>query len=71
LGEALAVYGLNPESQVSSFLDFYGLNPNDIVCIGQHHGEYSIRTIFQLFLQYLDIFGRPSKKILSSLGRLC
>jgi len=68
MGEALAVYGLNLESQVSNFLDFYGLNPNDIVCIGQHNTEYSIRTIYQLFIQYLDIFGRPSKKFYQALS---
>jgi len=68
MGEALAVYGLNPEEQVSNFLDFYSLNPNDIVCIGQHHADYSVRTLFQLFLQYLDIFGRPSKKFYQALA---
>jgi sulfite reductase (NADPH) flavoprotein alpha-component len=69
MGEALAVYGLNPTQQVANFLDFYNLQSNDIICIGQtHSGEYSVRTIFQLFQQYLDIFGRPSKKFYQALA---
>jgi len=69
MGEALAVYGLNPTEDVCSFLKFYGLNANDIVCIAQDEkSHYSVRTIFQLFQQYLDIFGRPSKRFYQALA---
>ncbi|KAG9298250.1 hypothetical protein G9A89_002738 [Geosiphon pyriformis] len=69
LGEALGVYGHNDPVEVHQFLEYYGLDPNDIISIPSKEGNhYETRTIFQLFSQILDIFGRPSKRFYESLA---
>lgn len=65
IGEALAVHGHNDPAEVKSFLQFYGLNPQDLVALpfkGAHPGEVHVKTVEQLFTQYLDLYGRPSKE---------
>ncbi|KAF1799993.1 hypothetical protein V8B55DRAFT_1543351 [Mucor lusitanicus] len=69
LGDALGVHGHNDYADVQDFLTWYGLNGNDIVSV--KHGEKGteeVRTVFQLFSQTLDIFGRPSKKFYEALA---
>lgn len=68
LGDALGVHGHNDYTDVQDFLNWYGLNGKDIVSV--KHGEHSqeVRSVFQLFSQTLDIFGRPSKKFYESLA---
>lgn len=69
LGDALGVHGVNDEAQVQQFLDWYGVDGNDIIALPANEaGERETRTIFQLFTQTLDIFGRPSKKFYESLA---
>ncbi|KAJ2962831.1 hypothetical protein NQZ79_g2133 [Umbelopsis isabellina] len=69
LGDALGVHGLNDEAQVERFLQWYGLNGGDIITLPANEaGERETRTVFQLFTQTLDIFGRPSKKFYESLA---
>lgn len=64
IGEALAVYGQNDIGEVARFLSFYKLNPKELVALpfkGSTAGQVHVRTIEQIFTQYLDLFGRPSK----------
>ncbi|KAI7872438.1 hypothetical protein BDF14DRAFT_1753482 [Spinellus fusiger] len=66
LGDALGVYGHNDPTQVHAFLSWYGLCENDIVLVGDTPRE--ARSVFQLFSQTLDLFGRPSKKFYEALA---
>jgi sulfite reductase (NADPH) flavoprotein alpha-component len=68
LGDALGVHGHNDYNEVQDFLNWYGLNGNDIVSVNSSEGKQEVRTVFQLFSQTLDIFGRPSKKFYESLA---
>ena len=68
LGDALGVHGHNDYTEVQDFLDWYGLNGNDIVSVKTERHTQEVRTVFQLFSQTLDIFGRPSKKFYESLA---
>jgi sulfite reductase (NADPH) flavoprotein alpha-component len=69
LGDALGVHGHNDYSDVQEFLNWYGLNGNDVISVkDSEKGTEEVRTVFQLFSQTLDIFGRPSKKFYESLA---
>ncbi|CAO3652004.1 unnamed protein product [Mucor hiemalis] len=69
LGDALGVHGHNDYAEVQEFLNWYGLNGNDVISVkNAEKGTEEVRTVFQLFSQTLDIFGRPSKKFYESLA---
>jgi len=75
IGDALGVYGHNEAEAVSKFLEFYRLDPKQIIAIpikDKHapKGKVQLRTIEQVFVQYLDIFGRPSKRFYESMADL-
>ncbi|KAI8097197.1 uncharacterized protein BX664DRAFT_275770 [Halteromyces radiatus] len=67
LGDALGVHGLNDADEVKAFIKWYGLNEEDVVLVPVG-GKRETRTVFQLFSQVLDIFGRPSKKFYEALA---
>ncbi|CAG8437289.1 3434_t:CDS:1 [Ambispora gerdemannii] len=70
IGEALGVYGHNDPDEVNQFLQYYGLEPNDVILVPNKEGnQYEARTILQLFTQVLDIFGRPPKRFYESLAK--
>ncbi|RHZ88447.1 hypothetical protein Glove_22g69 [Diversispora epigaea] len=70
LGEALGVYGHNDTEEVNKFLEYYELNPNDVISIINKEGnKYESRTIFQVFSQVLDVFGRPPKRFYETLAQ--
>ncbi|CAG8442322.1 2203_t:CDS:1 [Diversispora eburnea] len=70
LGEALGVYGHNDTEEVNRFLEYYELNPDDIISILNKEGDkYESRTIFQVFSQVLDVFGRPPKRFYETLAQ--
>ena len=69
LGDALGVHGHNDTEEVKEFLEWYGLNGNDIISIkNSDSGKQETRTVFQMFQQTLDVFGRPSKKFYEALA---
>lgn len=69
LGDALGVHGLNDPEEVKAFIKWYGLNETDVVLVPLgDSGKKEVRTVFQLFSQVLDIFGRPSKKFYEALA---
>lgn len=69
LGDALGVHGHNDYKDVKEFLNWYGLRGEDIVYVKNGEtGKKEARTVFQLFSQTLDIFGRPSKKFYEALA---
>ncbi|CAO3641888.1 unnamed protein product [Cunninghamella blakesleeana] len=67
LGDALGVHGHNDADEVKAFIKWYGLKENDIVLVPINNKKET-RTVFQLFSQVLDIFGRPSKKFYEALA---
>lgn len=69
MGEALAVYGHNKTREVEEFLEWYKINPTDLVLI-KHAESTEVRTCFQIFQQYLDLFGRPTKKFYQQLAEI-
>lgn len=72
IGEALGVHGLNDEKEVLEFIDWYGLDPDALVSYPSRTdptGKLETRTIFQLFQQTLDIFGKPPKSFYEVLGK--
>jgi sulfite reductase (NADPH) flavoprotein alpha-component len=70
IGEALGVHSQNNKEQVEAFLSWYGLNPDAIVSVpAKEYPEYNeTRTVRQLFVQNLDIFGKPPKKFYEMLS---
>jgi sulfite reductase (NADPH) flavoprotein alpha-component len=70
VGEALGIHGWNDSAEVSEFLEWYGLDPEAIVSAPAREDSSRVeqRTIFQMFQQSLDIFGKPSKSFYDNLS---
>lgn len=63
IGEALAVYGRNSHESVMAFIEFFGCDANALYRLkSANDASCEVMTIYQLFSQVLDLFGRPSKK---------
>jgi sulfite reductase (NADPH) flavoprotein alpha-component len=72
VGEALGIHGLNDEQEVLEFIEWYGLKPDTLVTYPSRtepDGKLEVRTVFQLFQQTLDIFGKPPKSFYEVLGK--
>lgn len=71
IGEALGVHGQNDEEQVNAFLTWYGLDPEAVISVPakEYPGHYETKTVRQLFVQTLDIFGKPPKKFYELLSQ--
>ncbi|KAJ9095234.1 hypothetical protein QFC21_005600 [Naganishia friedmannii] len=73
VGEALGIHGWNDEAEVREFMQWYGLDPAQLVSFPSPHDHgktYETRTVFQLLQQNLDLFGKPSKSFYASLAAL-
>jgi len=71
IGDALGVYGHNDEKQVNEFLSWYGLNGQQVIeFYNKESKDIEQRTVEQIFIQCLDILGRPSKRFYQSLSEL-
>ncbi|KAJ9119365.1 hypothetical protein QFC24_005836 [Naganishia onofrii] len=73
VGEALGIHGWNDEAEVLEFMEWYGLDPAQLVSFPSPHDHgktYETRTVFQLLQQNLDLFGKPSKSFYASLAAL-
>jgi sulfite reductase (NADPH) flavoprotein alpha-component len=64
IGESLGVHSQNDEQQVECFIKWYGLNADAVISVPakEYPGYYETKTVRQLFVQNLDIFGKPPKK---------
>ncbi|KAJ3130331.1 hypothetical protein HK098_002560 [Nowakowskiella sp. JEL0407] len=69
IGEALGVYGHNDAVAVERFLHEYGADKGQVVEI-EHEGKLEIRTLSQVFIQHLDVFGKPGKKFYAAIAEL-
>lgn len=70
IGEALGVHGKNDVNEVNRFIEFYGLNPDELVQVPNRDDDSLIetRTVFQAFTDNLDILGKPGKKFYEALA---
>ncbi|GAA5893777.1 sulfite reductase subunit alpha [Sporobolomyces salmoneus] len=71
IGEALGIHGWNDTNEVNEFLEWYGLDPEAIISIPSRVDPSRIeqRTVFQVFQQNLDIFGKPGKSFYETLSK--
>ncbi|KAH3675676.1 hypothetical protein WICMUC_002593 [Wickerhamomyces mucosus] len=70
IGEALGVHARNDAGEVLEFLEFYGLNPDAIVQVPNKEDSnlIELRTLFQSFVENLDLLGKPGKSFYESLS---
>jgi sulfite reductase (NADPH) flavoprotein alpha-component len=72
VGEALGIHGLNDEQEVREFIDYYGFDPEALITFPSRtdpSGKIEVRTVFQLFQQTLDLFGKPPKSFYEVLSK--
>mmetsp|Transcript_55269 Transcript_55269/g.103630 ORF Transcript_55269/g.103630 Transcript_55269/m.103630 type:complete len:482 (-) Transcript_55269:389-1834(-) len=72
MGKALSVYALNPADMVKEFLAKMKLDPDEVVSVEDiapqsEDGTVVVTTVYKLFSQYLDLFGKPSREFLKKL----
>ena len=70
IGEALGIHAENDDTEVVRFIDFYGLDPNEIVEVPNRENSLVLenRTVWQALKQNVDIFGRPPKRFYEALS---
>lgn len=71
IGEALGIHGWNDADEVAQFLEWYGLDAEAVVSVPSREDPTRVeqRTVFQVFQQNLDIFGKPGKSFYETLSR--
>ena len=64
IGEALGIHAENDSEQVNAFIDFYGLDPAEVVQVPAREDTNALeaRTVYQALLQNVDILGKPPKR---------
>ncbi|KAL4795073.1 hypothetical protein BDV19DRAFT_363567 [Aspergillus venezuelensis] len=70
IGEALGVHCENDPVDVEEFINFYGLNPDEVVEVPSREDPAVLenRTVYQALMQNVDIFGRPPKRFYEALA---
>ena len=70
IGEALGVHAENDPKCVEEFIEFYGLNPDDVVEVPSREDAAVLenRTVYQALIQNVDLFGRPPKRFYEALS---
>ncbi|PBP25645.1 sulfite reductase flavoprotein component [Diplocarpon rosae] len=70
IGEALGIHAENDIKDVLEFINFYGLNPDDVVEVPSREDPdvLETRTVYQSLVQNIDIFGKPPKKFYEALA---
>ncbi|KAK4643646.1 sulfite reductase [NADPH] flavoprotein component [Podospora bellae-mahoneyi] len=70
IGEALGIHADNDPKQVQDFIEWYGLNGDDLVQVPSRENPavFETRTIYQSLLQNIDILGKPPKRFFESLA---
>jgi sulfite reductase (NADPH) flavoprotein alpha-component len=70
IGEALGIHAENDPAAVLSFIEFYGLNPDEIVEVTSREDPAVLetRTVYQSLMQNVDIFGKPPKRFYEDLA---
>ena len=70
IGEALGIHAENDKDEVTEFISWYGLKPDQIVEVPSREDITVLekRTVFQALLQNVDLFGRPPKRFYEALS---
>lgn len=70
IGEALGVHASNNIDDVNEFIEWYGVNPNDLVSLPARDDASltEVKTVYQALKDNLDLFGKPSKKFYENLS---
>ncbi|KAI9806555.1 MAG: hypothetical protein M1833_003742 [Piccolia ochrophora] len=70
IGEALGIHAENDLDEVNEFINFYGLNPEEVVEVPLREDPkfLDVRTVHQALMQNVDIFGRPPKRFYEALA---
>ncbi|KAI5464734.1 hypothetical protein BGZ63DRAFT_401652 [Mariannaea sp. PMI_226] len=70
IGEALGIHAENDEDEVNQFIEFYGLNPEDLVQVPsrEDNSVLEVRTVFQALVHNVDILGKPPKRFYEALA---
>ena len=70
IGEALGIHPENDHVEVEKFIEWYGLNPDEIVELPARDDPALLekRTVYQALTQNVDIFGRPPKRFYEALS---
>ncbi|KAK0708213.1 hypothetical protein B0H67DRAFT_603243 [Lasiosphaeris hirsuta] len=70
IGEALGIHADNDPAQVLEFIQFYGLNADDLVQVPSREDAAvtETRTVFQSLVQNIDILGKPPKRFFETLA---
>ncbi|KAK9349732.1 hypothetical protein V1505DRAFT_413581 [Lipomyces doorenjongii] len=70
IGEALGIHGQNDKELVEKFIHSYGLDAEALVLMPTRDDpeRFEYRTVFQVILEDLDIFGKTPKKFYESLA---
>ena len=70
IGEALGIHAENDEKEVNDFIEFYGLNPAELVQVPAREDPslVEVRTVYQALVQNLDILGKPPKRFYEALA---
>lgn len=64
IGEALGIHADNNPEQVAQFIEFYGLNADDLVQVPSREDPdvLETRTVYQSLVQNIDILGKVPKR---------
>lgn len=70
IGEALGIHADNDPKQVLEFIEWYGLAADDLAEVPSREDAAvaEFRTVYQSFVQNLDILGKPPKRFFESLA---
>ena len=70
IGEALGIHAENDEVEVNEFIQFYKLDPEEVVEVSSREDPAVLenRTVYQALMQNVDIFGRPPKRFYEALA---
>ncbi|KAL7924858.1 hypothetical protein ACQKWADRAFT_286171 [Trichoderma austrokoningii] len=70
IGEALGIHAENDEEQINAFIQFYGLNPAELVQVPSREdvNVFEVRTVYQALKQNVDILGKPPKRFYEALS---
>ncbi|KAF2857707.1 hypothetical protein K470DRAFT_222827 [Piedraia hortae CBS 480.64] len=70
LGEALGIHAENNPVDVEHFIQWYGLDPDEVVEVASRNDPNVLekRTVYQTLMQNLDLFGRPPKRFYEALA---
>lgn len=70
IGEALGIHAENDVADVEAFIQFYGLNADDLVQVPSRDSSAvtELRTVHQALVQNVDILGKPPKRFYEALA---